>query len=284
MMQSWGWEPGQELGRNVGAIDDMVETPAEFNAVSHPYFFSALARTRGRWKEDVQHRIKRRRDGTCRPVLFTQGEVLEPVLTWKQLLDALIEMTEFGFSRSGLVHKLDSMSENHEQQEFVWQSTHFLLCRRQCLPLELKRGMKNADNGEFWESIMQTLLSYQTYDWRLRNEYFLQYREYISRLWKTLEKAMNHAEVDLAFCVFVCSKVMEACRIADCGNMFLNPVLEPMSTSSSRQGQRFQAKFRYRAKGRDPAERYRQMATYGQLQRGALLRPFLAAQGIAPFV
>ena len=95
---------------------------------------------------------------------------------------------------------------------------------------------------------------------------------------------MNHAEVDLAFCIFVCSQVMQACRIADCGNMFLNPVLGPMTTSSSRQGQRFQAKFRYRAKGRDPKERYRQMASYGQLQRGELLRPFLAAQGIAPFV
>jgi hypothetical protein len=144
--------------------------------------------------------------------------------------------------------------------------------------------MKNANNGELWESIMQILLSYQTYDWRLRNEYFEQYRLYISRLWKTLEFAMNHAEVDLAFCVFVCSKVMEACRIADCGSMFLNPVLEPMTTSSSRQEQRFQAKFRYRAKGRDPEERYRLMATYGQVQRGELLRPFLAAQGIAPFV
>ena len=64
---------------------------------------------------------------------------------------------------------------------------------------------------------MQTLLSYQTYDWRLRNEYFDDYRVYVSRLWKTLEFAMNEAEVDLAFCVFVCSKVMEACRIADCG-------------------------------------------------------------------
>ena len=172
MMQSWGWEPGQELGRNVAAIVDIMETPTEFNAASHPYFFSALARTRGKRTEEVHHRIKRRHDGTCRPVLFTQGEVLEPVLTWKQLLDALIEMTEFGFSRSGLVHKLDSLSENNEQQQFVWQSTHFLLCRRQCLPSELKRGMKNADNGELWESIMQTLLSYQTYDWRLRNEYF----------------------------------------------------------------------------------------------------------------
>ena len=283
-MQSWGWEPGQELGRNAAAIVDIMETPTEFNAASHPYFFSALARTRGKRTEEVHHRIKRRHDGTCRPVLFTQGEVLEPVLTWKQLLDALIEMTEFGFSRSGLVHKLDSLSENNEQQQFVWQSTHFLLCRRQCLPSELKRGMKNADNGELWESTMQTLLSYETYDWRLRTEYFEDYRVYVSRLWKTLEFAMNEAEVDLAFCVFVCSKVMEACRIADCGSMFLNPVLEPITTSSSRQEQRFRAKFRYRAKGRDPQERYRQMATYGQVQRGELLRPFLAAQGIAPFV
>ena len=281
-MQSWGWEPGQELGRNVAAIDDMVETPTEFNAASHPYFFSALARTRGKRTEDVHHRIKRRHDGTCRPVLFTQGEVLEPVLTWKQLLDALIEMTEFGFSRSGLVHMLDSFSKNYEQQQFVWQNTHFLFCRRQCLPSELRRGMKNADNGELWESIMQTLLSYQTYDWRLRNEYFEQYRLYISQLWKTLEFAMNKAGVDLAFCIFICSKVMEACKVADCGNMFLTPVLELATTS--RREQRFQAKFRYRAKGRDPEERYGQRVSYGQLQRGDLLRPFLAAQGIVPSI
>ena len=95
---------------------------------------------------------------------------------------------------------------------------------------------------------------------------------------------MNHAEVDLAFCVFVCSKVMEACSVADCGYMFLTPILEPITTSSSRQVQRFQAKFRYRAQGRDPKERYRQKATQIQLQRGELRRPFLAAKGIAPLV
>ena len=284
MMQNWGWEPGKELGRNVTPTADMVETSEEFTAASHPHFFLAAAQTGGRRQEEVHHRIKRMRDGTCKPVLFTQGEVLEPVLTWKQLIDALIEMTEFGFSRSGLVHVLDTSSERYEQQQFGWQLNHFLLCKRQCLPFELKRGMEYADNGDLWESTMQSLLSYETYDWRLKNDYFLQYQLYISRLWKTLEFAMNHAEVDLAFCVFVCSKVMEACSVADCGYMFLNPVLEPITTSSSRQVQRFQAKFRYRAQGRDPKERYRQKATQIQLQRGELRRPFLAAKGIAPLV
>ena len=295
MMQKMGWEPGQELGRNAEPVNGAVETPALFSAASHPQFFSSLAWTRR--KEDMQSRVKRRRDSTFKPVCFTKGEVLpstikpiaisvpfapEPVLTWQQLVDALIQMTEFGFSKSGLVHMLDSLSENHEQHQFSWQSVHFQLSRCHCLPPELECGMKNANNGDEWESTMQALLNYQTYDWRLMNEYFLQYRMYISRLWKTLEIAMNNAGVDVAFCVFVCHKVMEACKVTDCGCMYLTPVLEPTTTSGSQQPQRFLAKMRYRAKGRDPKERFGRMVSYSQLKRGDNLRPFLAAQGIAP--
>ena len=66
---------------------------------------------------------------------FTEGEVLgstitpnaasvpftnEPTLSWQQLVEALIAMTEFGFSKSGLIHMLDSLSDNDEQQHFGW--------------------------------------------------------------------------------------------------------------------------------------------------------------------
>ena len=90
---------------------------------------------------------------------------------------------------------------------------------------------------------------------------------------------MNNAGVDLTFCVIFCSKLMAACKIADCGNMFLTPVLE-LATTSQRE-QHFQAKFRYRAKVRYPEERDGHRVSYGQLQRDDLLRPFSKSAGLA---
>ena len=89
---------------------------------------------------------------------------------------------------------------------------------------------------------------------------------------------MNNAGVDLTFCVIFCSKLMAACKIADCRNMFLTPVLEIVTTSEREQ--HFQAKFRYRAKGRYPEERDGHRVSYGQLQRDDLLRPFSKSAGL----
>ena len=100
---------------------------------------------------------------------------------------------------------------------------------------------------------------------------------------------MNCAELDLEFCLFFCSQVMEALNWADCGSMSFVPILKTTmslssSSTASTQAQGFQARVRYRAQGLKPEQRYRHKVTRTQSRSHLLLHPFLAAQGILPAV
>ena len=113
------------------------------------------------------------------------------------------------------------------------------------------------------------------------------YRRYVGTMWKTLEVAMNHADLKLDFCVFFCSQVMQALQQSECGGMSFVPILKvtPNSTSSAAGSVAvpiFLARVRYRAEGHKPGVRYRQKVTRTQSRSDFLLRPFLAAQGVLP--
>ena len=66
---------------------------------------------------------------------------------------------------------------------------------------------------------------------------------------------------------------MNALKEYDCGSMTFVPIFT---------GESFQARVRYRAQGLRPEQRYRGKATHSQVRNISLLRPFLAAEGIAP--
>ena len=169
------------------------------------------------------------------------------------------------------------------QEQFHWGLLHVRLCKSRCLPLQLQQGLNAASNEDKWSNTMKALLDYETYSWRLSKQYRKEYEKQVGVLWKTLEVAMNCAELDLKFCVFFCSQVMEALKWVHCGLMTFVPTLERNSTGS-REPQRFRAQVRYRPEGQDATKRYRHKVTRTQSREGLLLRPFEAARGILPVV
>ena len=262
------------------------QTAWQFSASSHAEMWATLAGTKALRKKELNRRIKRFHDGCPVPVRFTPGPVLEPTLapvSWHELSQALVTMTEYAFSESGAVHVLDSLSENYVQEQFHWGFLHVRLCKSRCLPLELQEGMNAASNEDKWSNTMKALLDYETSSWRFSEEYRKEYVKQVGVLWKTLEVAINCAEIDLKFCVFFCNQVMEALNWVNCGLMSFVPRLETNSTGST-QAQGFQAQVRYKGQGLDPRERYRHKVTRTQSRQRLLLRPFQAAKGILPAV
>jgi hypothetical protein len=138
---------------------------------------------------------------------------------------------------------------------------------------------------------MNTLLAYAPCDWPydgtdggMKREDFLYY---VGGLWKNLEIAMNRTDLDVAFCHFFCSQVMNAVEEEDCGGMSFTPVLSSASSSSSSGAalapvQHFTNKVRYKPQGRVPDQRYRNKATHSQRSSGLLSRPVQAARGVLP--
>ena len=283
-----GWTRGQGLGRAPSAAQGVrsFQTPGQCSASLQAEMWATLAGTIGSKKKELNRRIKRSRDGCPVPVRFTPGPVLEATLepvTWHELSQALITMTEYGFSENGVVHVLNSSSKMYVQEQFHWGFLHVRLCKSRCLPLELQEGMNAASNEDKWSNTMKALLDYETYSWRLSEEYRKEYVKQVGVLWKTLEVAINRAKIDLKFCLFFCNQVMEALNWVNCGLMSFVPRLETNSTGS-RQAQRFQAKVRYKGEGLDAMKRYRHKVTRTQSRERVLLRPFQAAKGILPVV
>jgi hypothetical protein len=292
-MRHMGWTRGQRLGPSSPTTQEAVRSdraPWEFSASSHFEMWSTLAGTLASKHMDMHERVKRSHDGTLAPVLFTSGPVEESTavpVSWHELSNALVAMTEYAFSESGVVYVLESPSGDAVQEKFHWGPVHVRLSNPSSLPSELQRGMKLASNAAKWISTMELLLAHRTYYWQWDAQWSREYLQHVGSLWKTLEVAINHAELSLDFCVFFCSQVMVALLTrADCGSMTFVPILKSALSASSSSAatahpQGFQARVRYRAEGLKPEQRYRK-ATRTQSRGIWLLRPFLAAQGALP--
>ena len=122
-------------------------------------------------------------------------------------------------------------------------------------------------------NLVDALVVHPIEHWR-EAENVKEYLKIISSLWKTLEVALNHAELDLDFIIFLCTTIMSKVSSVEGSGMTFAPVLVP-STS------RFKAKVRYRAEGRKVSKRYR-APTKQQTQRVYSGRSLLAAQGVVP--
>ena len=119
------------------------------------------------------------------------------------------------------------------------------------------------------------------------------YLRLVGKLWKTLEVAMNECDLDLAFCTFFCSQVMDGLRAVEGSCMSFLPTLEafapvPEAASASLRGgpaavsTPTKTRVRYRPQGLRPDKRYGAKTTRKQLQTSRLARPFEAARGVPP--
>ena len=177
-----------------------------------------------------------------------------------------------------------------ELYSFDWSFIHDRLCNCSNLPTEMQRGMDD-ENIRFWTESMGTLVRWSAQDWKSTEAYSRSYRHHIGNLWKTLEKAMNNAHLDIDLCFFICKQVMNAAWWKDCGGMSFTPKLShvPSGSASSREGLSFVPCVQHRAQGTVPEQRNRYRAsrpgsgaTRRQLESGRLVRPFQAAHGILP--
>ena len=176
LMDKWGWTPGQALGPASSAAQEgqSLQRPKQCSASEQAEMWATLAGTIGSKKKQLNRRMKRSRDGHPLPVQFSPGPSLEATLeplTWHEISQALITMTEYGFCEDGVVHVLDSSSKMYVQEQFHWGFLHVRLCTFRCLPLELQEGMNAASNEDKWSNTMKALLDYETYSWRLSEEY-----------------------------------------------------------------------------------------------------------------
>ena len=277
-MFSMGWQRGQSLGRDATS-QEVVQTHSahsDFSESHHPQMWSTCAGTLSAKGTEVSERVKRSHDGVPKPVLFIPGPVSGSTVVpvqWSELSQALVAMTEYGFSDNRVVHVVDSLSGECLEKEFSWGHIHTKLCHFSSLPDDLQRGLNVARKEAFWKETMEALLAHRTYDWKWDKIWVREYQTLVGKLWKTLEVAMNAARLSLDFCLLFCSEVMNALKRYDCGSMTFVPIFK---------GESFQAKVRYRAQGLKPEQRYRGKATHSQVRNISLLRPFLAAEGIVP--
>ena len=76
---------------------------------------------------DLRQRCKRNRDGSLVPVPFISGRITDCTLSpvsWYDLSQALVAMTEYAFSDIGAVHEWDSLSNSWVQEKFHWGFEH----------------------------------------------------------------------------------------------------------------------------------------------------------------
>ena len=287
IMKEKGWAPGQALGLTIRALDP----PSPFAAITHPETFATAASTLATKSISISERLQRDRQGMLLPVAFVPGPVMQEqcaVLTWQHIAEGMVTMTEYAFSELGQVHEWDSANARWVQEIFHWTHFHSQMTQLDCLPRELQLGMHSAGTGQKWVETMQTLRNHRTYFWKWDDNYSKVYLRHVGALWKTLELAMNQAKLDLDFCFFFCSAVMDLLAAVDSGGMTFVPVLgntgsQGTAGSSSASAQRltFQARVRYRAQGRVAAQRYRTLTRH-QANSISLLRPNLAARGVLP--
>ena len=273
-----GWQRGQNLGRD-GKSEKMVQRRSghsDFSEAQHPEMWWTFAGTLSARGTEIFQRVKRNHEGVPKEVVFIPGPVFVSTVgpvQWSELSKALVEMTEYGFSENPVVHDINYFTGESLEQEFSWGNIHRRLCDINSLPEDLQRGFNAARNEAFGKKTMEALLAYQTHYWKWNTYWVREYQTLVGTLWKTLEKAMNAAGLSLDFCLFFCSEVMNALKEYDCGSMTFVPIFT---------GESFQARVRYRAQGLRPEQRYRGKATHSQVRNISLLRPFLAAEGIAP--
>jgi hypothetical protein len=231
-------------------------------------------------------------------VVCTQAETagglnskIPELTTWHQLADAMVRMTAHAFSEDGQLHRCDSGTGRWTKNSFLWTRIHWRLADVHSLPVDLQEGMRRAGNFSAWTLTMRTLLARPPCCWpcvdtkggRKRKDFLT----LVGDLWKKLEIAMNHAELDVAFCLFFCRQVMDAVKAEDCGGMSFTPSLSPNSSLSSSGDalapvQYFTGRVRYRSQGRVPDERYHNRATHQQRSSVLLDRPLEAARGDLP--
>ena len=284
-----GWQRGETLGATAIPLHAM---PLSMFADRVGEMFETAAHTKAQKISELHVRIKRDHEGRIICVPFTDGFMLDSAvvpLTWNQLIAALVAMTEFAFSQNGRVYEWNCLTENWPQEQFHWTFCHLRLSTVRCLPIELQEGMNLAGNGNIWSSTMGGLLSYDTYAWSCDAFWTKQYLVFVGRLWKTLEVAMNKAQLPLEFCLFVCGQIMAALEWLDGSSMSFVPVLQSVSSDSLNSAstahvRQFQGKVRYRPQGLIGSKRYRGKLTWQQSNTLVLLRPFAAARGVLPGV
>ena len=284
-----GWQPGQRLVYNPIFLEaeNCNDTFRTLSQETHPQMWLTLAGTLASKGNDLCDRLQRHEDGRLKPVLLTLVDTVEATgqhLTWPAIPKALVEMTAFHFSDCGILYEWDDQNGSCEQENFEWGYLHDRLSQRTNLPLELQRGMDVAKNGDKWTNTMAALLAEQTRHWKENPDSSRQYLKHIGTLWKTLEVAINNANMSLDLCVFFCKQVMDALWWADGGSMSFTPSLKPSSASSASSAQvcSFEPRVRYRAQGTKPDKRYPGTVTWTQAHNLFLSRPFFAASGVLP--
>lgn len=253
--------------------------------------FHSLASARGERCKDLHDRLKRNRDGTLVPVRYQQGpSILATVkpLMWNDLAQALLAMTQYAFSSSGFVFLFDFLSGDRVREMFHWSSLHQMMKIMYFLPSEMQVGLAAAQRSLFWTSTLETLLEYSPFAWKFDEYYAKEFLKHVGTLWKTLEVAMNNADLQFDFIIFFCSQLMDGLSDIDCGGMSFVPLLNtaPSPSASSSAGVQplaFTKKVRYKAQGRVPSKKYPgKKLTVSQRESLTLLRPFLAAHGQLP--
>ena len=292
-MTALGWQRGQQLGRQPGVPQTSFST---WDKTSHPQFHRTLASTR-KLKDENDKQVLR--DGRCDlvPLNFRAGEDIAESkttlsvdlksLNFHDFVEALVGMTELAFSEGGEIHKFSDEAVPESFGKLDWDSRHEELSLLHRLPVFLQRGMQKAGNGDLWTSIMTDLLRTPAQQWVQSDETQQLLRTQVGKLWKTMEVAMNNAELTVPFCVFSSSMIMSLLEQIDSpSRMTFTPLLSKASQAAASsaeevQGEHFVPRVRYRGKGLDPAARYTKPSK-SQRDRRVLLRPFAAAQGIPP--
>ena len=148
--------------------------------------------------------------------------------------------------------------------------------------------MTLAQNAWQWTRTLETLIEYRPFYWKFDEHYAKEFLRHVGTLWKTMEVAMNHSDLEFDFILFFCSQIMDGLYNINCGSMSFVPLLNTASSSSASsaagvQPLAFTKKVRYKAEGRNPAAKYHgRKLTRRQRESLSLLRPFLAARGELP--
>jgi len=291
MIYRTGWYQGQQLGyiANPPATRASQLVIHSFNETTAPEMSQTLAETQTPPIADLYARVKLTQDHCLASIPVLQGAISETslmLLCWADVVEALVTMTSFGFSKETTIKVWDAASDNWRSDVFLWRFCHVRLSTPQCLPVELQEGFRSSGKADLWISTMDTLLNRQPPWWKWNESFAREYIVLIGKLWKTLEVALNATSQPLDFLFLLCNSIMKSLDTSPCGDMTFVPVLG--NTVSSRPSTDvasldFIPKVRYRAQGRLAAIRYRKPSRT-QSERVLLQRASIAAQGFLPHI
>ena len=264
-MRKLGWQSGA-LSNKGGALGLVTPLPMASSS-SQPEIFMTQAITQSlSGTTPMKKRLKVDANGALVRIAFTKGEVLLNsstalrTLSWDDVVTTLASCTQVALHQ-------------HCDPSVVALDQCNLMTELACLPKKLQTGLLDANNFEIWKQSASTVLD-GLGAWRDYSRNAL--LKDVGKLWKTMEVAMNHAALDLPFCIFVSSKIAHEVSERDLGGMAFGLVWDGGTDA-------FRAKVRYKAQGRIASRRYKKTGcTSRQAVLGHLERCIDAAKGVNP--